>query len=238
MGGVYRRRRRAESRVEVRRDRRGLALHVDGSFASWQAHAGGATGSVWEAIAAPLLLLPPERRRAILVLGLGGGSAARLARRLAPAARIVGVERDPEVLRAARRWFRLAELDLEVVRDDARALLARTRRRFDAVLEDVFVGRGRAVQKPAWLLESGLALAARRLRRDGVLVSNTLDETSAVRRVLAEHFPCVLGIGVEGYDNRVLVGTRRRAGVRELRRALAREPELVAALPAFSLRTL
>jgi spermidine synthase len=222
----------------VRRGRGGVALRVDGTFASWHAPGSDAKGTVWEAIAAPLLLLPARRRRSILVLGLGGGSAARLARVLAPRARIVGVERDPEVLRAARRWFDLSELGLEVVQGDARAYLARSRGRFDAVLEDVFVGRGRAVHKPAWVLASGLPLAAGRLRRGGILVSNALDEAPAVARILAGRFPRVLAIGVEGYDNRVLVGAPRPARALALRRALAGDPRLAPALPAFRVRTL
>ena len=241
MGGVYRHGRDKvgrSARVQVTRGRGGVALRVDGTLASWHAPGTPATGTVWEAIAAPLLLLPASRRRSILVLGLGGGSAARLARRLAPGAHIVGVERDRGVLRAARRWFGLSELDLEVVRGDARTYLARCRRRFDAVLEDVFVGRGRAVHKPAWMLESGLTLAAQRLQRGGILASNNLDEAPVTRRVLGARFPRVLCIGVEGYDNRILIGAPRPAAARSLRSVLARDPHLASALPAFSLRTL
>lgn len=236
MGGVYRR--GVRPRVEVRRQRGGLVLRIDGTTASWRAAGGAVSGSVWEALAAPLLLLPPARRRQLLVLGLGGGSAARVARALAPRARIVGVERDPAVLSAALRWFDLDELGLEVVRGDAQRYLERCRLRFDAVLEDVFVGRGRAVRKPAWLPEPGLALAARRLVPGGLLVSNALDEASAVAAALRARFPSVLEIAVADYDNRVLVGTGRRAGARALRAALARDPLLAPALPALSFRTL
>src|SRR5262245_40311268 len=108
MGGVYRREKRP--RVEVRRQRGGLVLRIDGTTASWRPRGGAVSGSVWEALAVPLLLLPPARRRQVLVLGLGGGSAARVARALAPRARIVGVERDPAVLSAALRWFDLDDL--------------------------------------------------------------------------------------------------------------------------------
>jgi spermidine synthase len=236
MGGVYRRGR--PPRVEVRRQRDGLALRIDGTFASWRARDGRVRGSVWEALAAPLLLLPAARRRRILVLGLGGGSAAAVARALAPRARIVGVERDPEVVRAARRWFGLDALGLEVVQGDARSYLERSRRRFDAVLEDVFVGRGRAVRKPEWLPEPGLALAARRLAPGGLVVSNALDEAPAVARALAQLFPRVLRIAVADYDNRLLVGAGRDADARTLRGALAGHPLLAPALPAFSCRTL
>ena len=66
-------------------------LVVDETFASFYRPGELATGCVWDAIAAPLLWLPPRRRRKILILGLGGGSVARLARAIAPEAEIVGV---------------------------------------------------------------------------------------------------------------------------------------------------
>ena len=120
--------RRGEPHAASARDRRCASgprrprtLRVDGTFASWlRARARLTTGSVWDALAAPLLLLPPARRRRVLLLGLGGGSAARLVRALAPRARIVGVELDREVLRAARRHFDLDALGVEVVNADAR----------------------------------------------------------------------------------------------------------------------
>jgi spermidine synthase len=229
---------RFSSRVEVEVGRRGRTLRVDGTFASWYAPGSVTTGSVWDALAAPLLLLPPARRRSVLVLGLGAGSAARVARALAPAAAIVGVERDREVLRAARRWFDLDELGLEVVRADARRFLERCRERFDAILEDVFVGRGAALGKPDWLPVPGLALAARHLAPNGVLVSNTLDEAPEVARELRRLLPVVVAIDVEGYDNRILVGAGRAHDARGLRAAVGRDAVLGETLPRLSFRTL
>jgi spermidine synthase len=207
-------------------------------MASWYDPALPVTGSVWDALAAPLLLLPPARRREVLVVGLGGGSAARVVHALAPRARIVGIERSPEVLAAARRWLDLDALGVEVVVDDAQAWLARSRRRFDIVIEDVFVGRGRAVRKPDWLPAPGLALAARRLRPGGLLVSNTLDESPDVARALRRLFPSVLGIEIEDFDNRVLVGGRRALSGRALRAAVRAEPLLAATLPRLRFRSL
>ena len=226
------------SGVRVRRGRRGRALHIDGTFASWYAPGTARTGSVWDALAAPLLLLPAARRRSVLVLGLGGGSVARLARALAPRARIVGVERGADVLRAARRFFDLDALDLEIVHADALRYLAWTRRRFDVILEDVFVGTGRAVHKPDWLPDPGLARAARHLRPDGLLVSNAIDEAPDVARCLGGLFPGLLRIEVAGYDNRVLVGGPRSIRAGALRAAVARNPLLSATLPRLSFRTL
>ncbi len=226
------------ARVEVRHIAGGRALRVDGSFASFWRPGSALTGSVWDALAAPLAWLPPARRRKVLILGLGGGSAARLARALAPRAEIVGVEIDPGVVAAARDAFDLEALGLEIVTDDARRFLARERRRFDAVLEDVFVGSGRAVHKPDWMLEPGLAAAARRVARGGLLVSNALDEGPAVARALARRFPARARIDVDRYDNRVYVGGPAGLTGRGLRAAAAADPELAPSLARLGFRSL
>lgn len=224
--------------MRVRRTRRGLALEIDGTFASFYAPGVARTGSVWDALVAPLLLLPRERRRKVLILGLGGGSAARLARALAPRARIVGVELDAAVLRAARRWFGLDALAIEVVEADALRYLERSRERFDLVIDDVFVGRGRRVRKPAWLPHPGLALAARRVAAGGVLVSNAIDEAAAVARAQRALFPNVLELRVEDYENRIVAGTRRAVTAAELRGRIAADPVLGESLGALRIRTL
>ena len=89
------------NRVEVKRIGNARALRIDGTFASWYEPGQQVTGSVWDALAAPLLLLPKPRRNRVLILGLGGGSAARVVRALAPKARITGVEIDPVCRSAA-----------------------------------------------------------------------------------------------------------------------------------------
>ena len=222
--------------VSVDESRDGRSLRIDGTHASLYKPGETATGSVWDALAAPILWLPRARRSSVLVLGLGGGSAARLIRAVAPRARIVGVERSLEVIRAARRWFDLDALGVEVVHDDARRFLARSRRRFDVVIEDVFIGSARTVRKPQWMLDGGLASAARRVRPGGLLVANSIDETADVLRVMAEHFPARLCIGVQEYDNRIVVGGPRALTGRALRSAVAAHPALCGTLPRLSFR--
>ena len=226
------------SRVEVRVGRRGRALRINGTFASWYVPGRPGTGSVWDAIAAPLLLLPPARRRSVLILGLGGGSAARIVRALAPRAVIVGVEQDPEVLRAAREHFDLDEIGVQIVESDARRYLGRTRRQFDAILEDVFVGTARTIRKPDWLPTPGLARATRNLARGGILVSNTLDETAAVATEMRRLFPATLGVEIEEYDNRVVVGGPSVISGRLLRAAVAHDRVLSSTLSGLRFRQL
>jgi spermidine synthase len=230
-------RRSADARVEVRESRNGRALRVDGTFASWYVPGRARTGSVWDALAAPLCWLPPSRRRAVLVLGLGAGSAARLARAIAPRARIVGVERSAGVLRAARRHFDLDALGVEIVHADAREYLAQSRAHYDAVIEDLFIGTARSVRKPEWVLEAGLAAAARRLHPGGLLVANSIDESAAVARGLAI-FPSRVELRVAGWDNRVLVAGPSGLDARSLRAAVAASPALAPSLRLLSFRAL
>jgi spermidine synthase len=222
--------------VEVKRRGKARALRIDGTFASWYEPGKEVTGSVWDALAAPLLLLPKPRRKRVLILGLGGGSAARVARALAPRARITGVEIDAGVVRAARRWFDLDGLGVEVVRGDARLYLERTRRRFDIILDDVFVGSRRNVRKPDWLPDPGLALAAGRLRSGGILVSNAIDEAPSVIREMRRLFASTLQIAIEEYDNRVVVGAGFPLSGRTLRAALTSSPILAATAKRFKIR--
>jgi spermidine synthase len=223
--------------VFVEKRRGVLSLRVDGTFASSWRPGTALTGSVWDALVAPLAWLPPTRRRSVLVLGLGGGSAARLVRAIAPECRVVGVESSAEVIDAARRWFELDALGIEVVHDCARHFLRGCRARFDLVIEDVFVGEGRAVHKPDWLPVPGLLAVARCVRGGGLLVSNALDEARDVARTVRELFPASVRIGIEGYDNSVVVGGPGSLSAIGLRAAAAAHPLLRETLSQLSFRT-
>jgi spermidine synthase len=222
-------------RVEVRRTARGLELRVDGTLASSHPHGGGGAGPVWDALALSVLALPPRRRRAVLLVGLGGGSVARVLRALAPDARIVGVEIDPDVVAAARDQLGLDAMGIEVVLGDARRFLATDRRRYDLIVEDVFVGSVRTVRKPEGFPEPLLTAAARRLAPGGILACNTIHEGPAVAAALRAHARVLLAIHVREHWTRILVaGPRLDAAA--LRRAAARHPVLAASLPSLSIR--
>jgi spermidine synthase len=231
--------RAGEERPRVRIDDSGgtRALVVDETFASFYRPGEIATHCVWDAIAAPLLWLSPKRRRRILILGLGGGSVARLVRAIAPDAQIVGVEFDPEVVRLARAHLELDALDVRIEIADALAWLKTAKGRFDAILEDVFIGHGDDVHKPDWIPEPGHRLARARLARGGILVSNTLDEHAGVARAMRSEFPALVAIETEDYDNRVLVGGGEGLTGAALRRCVAGSPILRESLGILSFRS-
>lgn len=225
---------RGRVRLALRGQRR--ELRVDGTYASSWTPGEIATRSVWDALAASLLALPPQRRRSVLLLGLGAGSVARVVRALAPAARIVGVELDRDVVAAARRWFDLDALGVEVVIGDAREIVAARRDRFDAVLEDVFMGREAELRKPEGFPLPALAHAQARLAPGGIVASNTIDEGPAVRRALAARFPRVVEIAVAEHDNRIYVGGAAPLDARRLRAAVAANALLAPTLPQLAFR--
>jgi spermidine synthase len=215
----------------------GLQLRVNGTLASFQRTGRDHTGPVWWALAAPIMLRGPRvRPPRVLLLGLGGGSVARALRSLDPTAEMVGVERDREVLRLARRHFGLGQLGVEVVMDDVFCYLREERRTFDLVIEDVFVGPLRSVHKPVGLLDVAYPLIGRRLRPGGLVVSNTIHESPAVVRAMRHFGPRVVSLDVKRHWNRIVVGGASVPVPREIRRLLSDSEPLARMLRQVSIR--
>jgi hypothetical protein len=115
-------------------------------------------------------------------------------------------------------------------------VLRREKRRFDLVVEDVFIGRGDAVHQPDWLPHPGLDLAAGLLAPGGLLVSNALDEASSIAGALNSRFPGLIRIEVEDYDNRIFVAGPATLDARALRSAVAADPVLSPSLGILRFR--
>jgi spermidine synthase len=226
-----------KGRIQVHSGRHGVVLRIHGTRASALRPGRISAGPVWDALAMSALALPSPPR-AVAMLGLGGGSAARVLRALAPGAHIVGIERDAHVIEAARQVLGLDDLDLEVVTGDALEWLRRERRRFDIVIEDLFVGPLRTVRKPDWLPEPGLGLARRRLRPGGLIASNTIHETPAMRRALLRLFPAVLSLDVAEHHNQILIAGERLPAPRALRTAARAHDDLHDSLRQLRFRTI
>ncbi len=224
-------------RVEIRRVRGGLELRIDGTQASVHRPGGALTGVVWWALASPVLLLPRDRPRRVLLLGLAAGSVGRAVRALDPGAEIVGVELDRKVVRLARRHFDLDRLGIELVLGDALDHLRRERRRFDLIVEDLFVGPSRSVRKPHWLLGEGYRLIRKRLRPGGYVVSNTIHEMPGVVRAMRPFGGPIVSMDVRGHWNRVTVCGRDLPPPRALRRRLGVRPDVARMLRRVALRS-
>ena len=177
--------------------------------------------SVWGwYAAAPAFTRGPTR--AVLLLGLGGGSAARVYRHLYPAAAVTGVELDPVVVEAGRRWLGLPA-DVRVVVDDARAFLGRDTARYDVIIVDAF----QFPYVPFHLTTVEFFRELKRhLRPGGALMLNVgrdrqaHDVVHAVARTAGVVFAFVRGADARNSSNTILVATghppRHDRGLRSL----------------------
>lgn len=121
------------------------ALLVNGVVQSISPEDGLVDGGYWGA------MVPPDRPQRALILGLGGGTLARLLHARWGAFPICGVDDDPAVIKLARDIHWLPYEALDVVVGDAFAYVRTCQQRFDYVAVDLFRGEaldGRIFGKP------------------------------------------------------------------------------------------
>ncbi len=131
--------------VRIGEDGGRAALLVDGVVQSISPEDGLVEGGYWAA------MLPDERPRSGLILGLGGGTLARLLQARWGVVQILGVDDDPTILATANAvgWLPLGGVEVRVT--DAFVYVAMCQERFDYIAVDLFRGdrlAGRAFGKP------------------------------------------------------------------------------------------
>lgn len=109
------------------------------------------TGLAWDIIAAAALLRPAGNPRSVLMLGLAGGTSMRILRNLLPDCRFVAIDIDGEIVQLAKDHMELGALGIEIHVADAYAWLAKNRRKFDIVIDDIYLAGKTDVFRPrAW----------------------------------------------------------------------------------------
>jgi spermidine synthase len=125
----------AAVRVRIGEDGGRAALLVDGVVQSISPEDGLAGGGYWAA------MVPDDPPRNALILGLGGGTIARLVRTRWGEVPIVGVDDDAEIVETAGRVGWLPSNGLELVMADAFEYVQTCERRFDFIAVDLFRGQ-------------------------------------------------------------------------------------------------
>jgi spermidine synthase len=121
------------------------ALLVNGVVQSISPDDGLADGGYWAA------MVPNERPRQALVLGLGGGTLVALLHARWGTFPIVGVDHDQNILEAAQQVGWLPRDELDVVVADAFEFVQTCQTRFDYIAIDLYTGEqmvGRTCGKP------------------------------------------------------------------------------------------
>lgn len=209
-------------RVVEREDERLLILN-HANAAQTTMSTDGWTGRYYDVFAVGPLLTPGRR---LLVLGMGAGGSITTTRHAAPDVVIDAVELDPEVVRAAERFFGLRRVPaLTVHVADARPWLSRQRGTWDLVHLDVFAG---GYYAPFHLVTREAFHAIRaRLDDDGVLMMNVYDGSedqellASIGRSMADAFPSVFVVP-RGRKNRVVLAFPRAVELAQVRARLAR----------------
>ncbi len=219
----------------------GICLMTSQGPFSVYRRASALTGCGWDAQAASTLFATRPVRD-ILLLGMGGGTVARLCRQLHPTARIVAVEAEAKIITLARKRFGIDNLGLEVVHAQAEDYVRAHGGSFDAVVDDAwpFVNAQAraAVQDTTWHVR-----LADRLREGGSLAINLLSNEKSAggrHRAAAQMRRCFVHLREIRFANRattVLVGGNRlicaRAARERMRTACGAE-----ALLGMSLRSI
>lgn len=120
------------------------------------------------------LAYAPKARK-ILMIGMGGGRTSWYLHKVLPDAELTVVELDPEVVRLAKKHFKVREEpNYRIVVRDGRSFLMREKEKFDLILVDAY--RGPFV--PFHLLTKEFyELVVARLNEGGVVVQNVEPNT-------------------------------------------------------------
>jgi len=207
--------------LEVWKSDHAVEFRVEGAVHAWWHRERYLTGLAWDLIAAGALLRPGGAPRSILMLGLAGGTSFRVLRHLLPDCELVAVDIDGEIVRLAREHMALDQSRIEVHLADAYQWLADNRRRFDVVIDDIYLAGKTDVFRPrTW--DAGLMTHLRNaIAPGGVLAVNLVTGPghramqSHTRAILRDGFHCVRSLNTPDGLNEVLVagdnvGTRRQ----------------------------
>ncbi len=197
--------------LEIWKSTREVEFRVEGAVhAAYHKHR-FLTGLAWDMIAACALLGKHDPPRSVLMLGLAGGTAFRILRHLLPDCRLAAIDIDSEIIDLAREHMDLDSLGIEVILGDAYGWLAKNRRTFDVVIDDIYLAGKTDVFRPRVWDAALLDHMKRAVAPGGVLGVNLVTGAghrgmqSLTRRILREQFPVVRTIRSANAMNEVLV---------------------------------
>lgn len=104
-----------------------------------------------------------------LILGLGGGSAAKLIKKFWPKAKVTGVDVDPLMVKLGQKYLGLS--DIKIVIEDAEKFVTEVEEKFDLILVDTYLGDKFPDKFEA---ENYIRLVRNILTRDGIAIFNRL----------------------------------------------------------------
>ena len=96
---------------------------------------GGVVESIWRET---LKNLKTKKLKNCLILGLGGGTVAKLIRKYWPESEITGVEIDPMMIELGKKYLGLN--NTKVIIQDAYEFIKKNKEKYDLVIVDLYIG--------------------------------------------------------------------------------------------------
>jgi spermidine synthase len=150
-----------------------------------------------------------------LMLGVGGGTAIHQLNKLIEPKQIVGIEINPVHLQVAREYFGLNADNIQLVEADAFSWVDKNQRKFDVIVDDLFVDAPDDPVRPFEPNRSWLKKLGSRLTRQGLLIQNHLSMKSAKRVIgMAESFSTALLFTTPRYQNVIVALYRETVDVK------------------------
>ena len=96
---------------------------------------GGVVEAIWKET---LRKIRKEKIKSVLILGLGGGTVAKLAKKYWPESEITGIEIDPMIVELGKKYLGLK--NTKIIIQDAYDYIKKNKEKYDFVIVDLYVG--------------------------------------------------------------------------------------------------
>lgn len=121
-------------RVVVRQGPGYISITTDNAFITQ-------SGEILKAVWTPTLKKIAKKHKRWLILGLAGGTLATIISKKYSPDLMVGVEIDPVMIKAGKKYFHLDEIpNLKIINQDANVYTQQVNDHFDYVLVDMYIG--------------------------------------------------------------------------------------------------
>lgn len=123
------------AQIEVVKDLFGTSIKVDNLTQS-----GNLIETIWKKTLKKIHKQNPDYKNC-LILGLGGGSTAKLVRQTWTDIKIVGVDIDPVMVDLGKKYLKLGEQEVDIKILDAYEFIQKSKQKYDLILVDLYQGR-------------------------------------------------------------------------------------------------
>ncbi|MFD2255664.1 spermidine synthase [Luteolibacter algae] len=181
------------------------------------------TGLAWDLLAAGAMLRPGPPPESILMLGVAGGTALRTLRHLLPEVALTGIDLDRELIALAKQEMELEKTGAKIIIADAYEWMKTNTRRFDIIIDDLYLAGEDDVIRAENCNTSWLSLLKKSLAPGGMLALNLVTgpghraKQIITRKNFCHHFPSVRVLHTEESMNEILIAGTATGTGRQLR---------------------